>query len=269
MKRFKIVIKVLHRKISLGFSLIEILITTSIMALILTAALVNYNRVARRQRFEQQAHTILSEVRLARDKAMSGEKPEICHGAYPNEYSLGGYVFELLDRDGDTHIDGYDIRAVCVDEEGIEGEVEVKTGLIDQQALVVRAGVSRVRFLPLGDGLRVEAADYSPFAGDLHGDYWDGAVELESTHDGDVDYFLVFKHSGGVYLIDYEIYDPNLNAWQNFKNTWQDIFQCYLYFVDNTPGYPGVNCNDPDSEHYLPCCPPYRCVQNGKNYFCM
>ena len=85
-------IKLFRRRISLGFSLIEILVTTGIITLILSMALVSYSRITRRQRFDQAAKNFHEKLRLVRDQAMSAEKPQAC---IDNGEELAGYAFEL------------------------------------------------------------------------------------------------------------------------------------------------------------------------------
>ncbi len=64
-----------------GFTLIEILVTISIVGLLLTAGLVYYQDFNRRQILNQAAKDLSSNLRLAQSRALAGEKPqEWCDG---------------------------------------------------------------------------------------------------------------------------------------------------------------------------------------------
>lgn len=90
-----------------GFTLIELLITTTVIGLVLSIGLASYTKINRRQIFHQSVKNTLEDLRLAQDKALSGEKPVEC--LPPSEKALSGYRFSFINE----HT--YQIRAVCQD----------------------------------------------------------------------------------------------------------------------------------------------------------
>ncbi|HUW21745.1 MAG TPA: LamG-like jellyroll fold domain-containing protein [Candidatus Bathyarchaeia archaeon] len=98
-----------------GFTLIELLVTISITGLMLSIGLANYNRINRNQIFQQATDVVLEDLRLAQDKAISGEKPASC---LSSEITLDGYRF-IFDSPAT-----YAIRAVC---NGVNQDPPVKT----------------------------------------------------------------------------------------------------------------------------------------------
>lgn len=247
-------IKLFHRKISFGFSLIEILITTSIMALILTMALVNYNRVVRRQRFEQGLMNILEDLRLARDKAMSGEKSPACLN-----YPLLWYDFEF-----DTDWGGYEIVAAC-DNNGTQVRDVVKSGELDTQVIEIYDGFDSLHFLPLGKGIEISKIGRHK---NWEKSYFQGLVIFQSRLDASQVKLLRVSRSGELYLEDYkEALSAPTEA--EILGLYEEILGCYLHRQEYPTGG-WVNCNDPSNpETYLPCCLPYQCTASGSHFRCL
>lgn len=65
---------------SYGFTLIELLITTSILMLMIGGATVSYTKFVDRERIAQTAALLKSDLRLAQNKAIAGEKPILRDG---------------------------------------------------------------------------------------------------------------------------------------------------------------------------------------------
>jgi prepilin-type N-terminal cleavage/methylation domain-containing protein len=57
-----------------GFTLVEILVSVSVIGLLLGLGLAQYSRFNRRQIVEQAARNLIQSLRLAQNKALSGEK---------------------------------------------------------------------------------------------------------------------------------------------------------------------------------------------------
>lgn len=85
-----------------GFTIIELLITISIIGLVLTIGLVYYQDFNRRQVVVQAAKDLKSNLRLAQSKALSGEKPGGCSG------TLSGYRVDFT-------ANNYTLAAICGD----------------------------------------------------------------------------------------------------------------------------------------------------------
>jgi prepilin-type N-terminal cleavage/methylation domain-containing protein len=88
-----------------GFTIIELLITISVLALLLTIGLVYYQDFNRRQIINQAAKDLKSNLRLAQSRALAGEKPQGWCGGEGE--TLAGYRLEFI-----SEID-YQISAVC------------------------------------------------------------------------------------------------------------------------------------------------------------
>lgn len=66
----------------LGFTLIELLVTISIVGIIFALGVAQYNKFNRRQILIQAAQELKSNLRLAQDKALAGEKDcSVCQGS--------------------------------------------------------------------------------------------------------------------------------------------------------------------------------------------
>lgn len=86
-----------------GFTLIEILVTIAISALLVTFGLASYIKFNQRQIVDQAARQIFSDLRLAQNKALSGEKaPSYGCGANP----LRGWSVKF-------NTSGYEIYGEC------------------------------------------------------------------------------------------------------------------------------------------------------------
>lgn len=91
---------------SSGYSLIELLVSIAIMAIIFSVGIANYRSFARRQVLTNNVKSVQGDLRLAQQAALSGQMPADpqCNGA-TNE--LKGFNFQIIDS---TH---YEIRANC------------------------------------------------------------------------------------------------------------------------------------------------------------
>ena len=104
-----------------GYTLIEILVSMSIIGLIFNFGYISYRDFARRQSLLGNARNLRADLRLAQEQAMSGKKPSsvACSG----EGSLVGYDFYL---DSAT---SYVIQANCtgglVDDKVVETSSEI------------------------------------------------------------------------------------------------------------------------------------------------
>lgn len=69
-----------ENKIRLGFTLIEILVSISIVSLLTGLTIAGYGTFNKKQTVKTAAYQLASNLRLAQQKAISGEKPSGCTG---------------------------------------------------------------------------------------------------------------------------------------------------------------------------------------------
>ena len=110
-------------KLQKGLSLIELLIVLVIISVLFAVGFLNYRDYARRQSVISAARQLESDVRLARQMAFEGRKPEDL-GCDDNSF-LSGYIFE------DNNDNTYNILARCDDNTDytIKGNVELPYGI--------------------------------------------------------------------------------------------------------------------------------------------
>lgn len=123
------------KKFCPGYTLVELLLVISFIALLASFGMAKYIQFNRRQIVVQAAQELKSNLRFAQDKALAGEKPTGCTGA------LSGHKLEFLNnRD-------YKIVAVC------GGDINVKTGLTLGSNVTKTSGPSSILFKVLAQGV--------------------------------------------------------------------------------------------------------------------
>lgn len=127
------------KKFCSGFSLIELLVTITIITLVFSIGLTQYNRFNRRQILIKAKDQLISDLRLTQSKALSGEKPSDC-GVDP----LSGHKLEFISNSD------YQITAVC------DSDVVVRSGLSLAEG-VEQSGDDEVFFKVLSQGVEVTA----------------------------------------------------------------------------------------------------------------
>lgn len=95
-----------------GFTLIELLIVMTIITLLFSIGIVQYNQFNRRQILVKAKDELISNLRLAQGKSLAGEKPVNCLTEI-----LEGFKLSFINNQN------YKIVAVC------NGEFDVKTSL--------------------------------------------------------------------------------------------------------------------------------------------
>lgn len=83
-----------------GFTIVELVMVVAIMAALFTMGTVNYRDYQRRQYLEATVGQVVSDIKLARQLALSGRKPVGCD-------NLDGYAIQVFDTNT------YSIGAVC------------------------------------------------------------------------------------------------------------------------------------------------------------
>lgn len=129
-----------------GYTLIEILVGITIIALLFSLGYANYRDYARRQALIGAARKIKADLRLAQEFALAGKKPSDCSGNV-----LDGYRFKI-----DTSADTYDIVAVCggVEENVDRNDIEVGEGI----DISSTTNPSSILFKVLGQGTDLDAS---------------------------------------------------------------------------------------------------------------
>ena len=122
------------RKSCSGFTVVELLIILSLMALLFTLGIAQYNRFNRSQSLVKARDELISNLRLTQSKALGAEKPSSCLGA------LSGHKLKFIDN---RH---YKIVAVCGEEIDIKTDIALPSGVSKQ------AGSNEIFFKVLSQG---------------------------------------------------------------------------------------------------------------------
>jgi len=100
-----------------GYSLVEVLVAISIIALIIFSGFVGYREFSRRQSLAGVNRTLQGDIRLTQELALAGKKPAAC-----GVNALDGYYF-FVSPPG-----GYQVIAVCGATLTTEKTVTLPTG---------------------------------------------------------------------------------------------------------------------------------------------
>lgn len=122
-----------------GFTLIEILVATTLIAVLFSLSLSYYNRFNRSQTLSQAINNLKSDIRLAQDKALAGEKPTQCLAV-----TLVGYKVKFVNNST------YQMTVLC---DGSEYSVSGKESISLPTGVAKSAGASEVFFRVLGYGV--------------------------------------------------------------------------------------------------------------------
>jgi prepilin-type N-terminal cleavage/methylation domain-containing protein len=123
---------------NLGFSLVELLFTLSLIALLFSLGIAQYNRFNRSQTLTRTKDELVSNLRLAQSKAMVAEKPSGC-----GEEKLEGHRLEFINNYS------YKIVAVC----NCIDCPEVKAAINFPSNIVKQSGPDEIFFKVLNRGI--------------------------------------------------------------------------------------------------------------------
>lgn len=126
---------------NLGFTLIELLIILSLIALLFTLGMAQYNRFNRSQSLTKAKDELISNLRLAQGKSLAGEKPDQC-----GDETLLGHQLEFANNQS------YKIVAVC----GSEPYPEVKQTVTFPEGIIKTSAKNIVFFKILSQGVESE-----------------------------------------------------------------------------------------------------------------
>jgi len=121
-----------------GFTLLELLVTITIITLVFSIGLTQYNRFNRRQILVKAKDQLISDLRLTQSRALSGEKPIGC-----NTTPLSGHKLDF------TSDSSYQIVAVCSSDIVVKSEISLPQGVTKQ------AGPDEVFFKVLSQGTNI------------------------------------------------------------------------------------------------------------------
>jgi len=124
------------KKTALGYTLIELLIVITLITLLFTLGMAQYNRFNRRQILIKAKDELTSNLRLAQSKSLAGEKPDTCGAEILTGHKL---IFENDNQN-------YKIMAVCGNDE------EVKVGLSLPIGVTKISGPDEIFFKGLSQG---------------------------------------------------------------------------------------------------------------------
>jgi prepilin-type N-terminal cleavage/methylation domain-containing protein len=125
-----------------AYTLIEILITLTIIGIIFSFGYVSFREFSQRQALTGLARNIKGDLRLAQEMALAGKKPEETECDSPN--LLNGYYFR---RNSDTN---YTIEASCSG-----GNREVKNVDIPAEITISSPTPNPILFKVLGEGTNI------------------------------------------------------------------------------------------------------------------
>ncbi len=127
-----------------AYTLIEILVALTIVGLIFGIGYVSFRDFARRQALASAARSIVGDLRLAQEQALSGKKPSDIFCNDPNR--LNGYNFRVSSNRS------YALEANCTG-----GVVETKSVTIASDVFLSTPSPNPITFKILGQGTNVPA----------------------------------------------------------------------------------------------------------------
>jgi prepilin-type N-terminal cleavage/methylation domain-containing protein len=131
-----------HSLFSNGYTFIEILVALTLVALVFGIGYVNFRDFSRRQALVGVARSIMGDLRLAQEQALSGKKPASLVCNPPN--LLDGYNFRVVSAQN------YVLEASCTG-----GTVQTKSVTIPSDISMSTPSPNPILFKVLGKGTNI------------------------------------------------------------------------------------------------------------------
>lgn len=129
-----------------GYTLIELLVSMTIIAIVFTIGLVSFRDFSRRQALAGILKSVKADLRLAQQFALTGQKPADCDSSN----SLSGYSFKIT---GDY---SYDLVANCMNG-AASNDVVIKSVDLTVKQVKISPNQGLVKFKVLGQGTNLTA----------------------------------------------------------------------------------------------------------------
>jgi len=100
-----------------GYTLLEILVSLSIIGIIFVVGYAGFRDFARRQALQAGARSVQGDLRLAQEQALAGKKPSGCN-------TLSSFSFEVVDTAS------YEVSAVCNNGSYLVKEGQLSEGIV-------------------------------------------------------------------------------------------------------------------------------------------
>lgn len=124
-----------------AYTLIEVLVATTISVIVFGVGFAGYREFSRRQELSGVKNSLISDLRLIQQLSLTGQKPSgsVCT-------KLNGHTFSI------TSSTSYELIANCTD-----GNVTIKDVDFSSYGVTVSAGASNTQFKSLGHGTDLAA----------------------------------------------------------------------------------------------------------------
>jgi len=139
---FTLISKACVTKAQKGFTIIEVLVSITVIALIFALGFVNFRDFSRRQALIGGVRQISGELRFAQERALAGQKPDDPFCNVPNR--LAGYNFRVFSSTN------FVVEAVCSG-----GVVEVKNIDFGPSIILSTPTPNPILFKVLGEGTNI------------------------------------------------------------------------------------------------------------------
>lgn len=139
-----------------AYTLVELLVGTSILSIVFGIGLVNYRDFSRRQALTKTVKQVKADIRSAQQFALIGQKPE---GSCDN---LDGYTFSR------TSATNYRILVNCVSNLGLATSLEIKNVILDTGITFTSTNPS-FKFKILGQGTNLLSSNTLTFTSSIAG----------------------------------------------------------------------------------------------------
>ncbi len=126
-----------------GYTLIEVLVSLTIVGLLFAVGFASFRDFSRRQAVASQVRQLRSDLRFTQELALSGKKPVTCTGL------LEGYNFNVVSNTS------YKVEALCSTAGPDDIAIEVKSATLSPEMTLTTPSLNPVTFKVLGEGSNI------------------------------------------------------------------------------------------------------------------